>query len=395
VGSAIAVPDIILCADWSKDPALRTTWIADVPARVVRQLRRSESDATPDGIRRPTAWTLETLEARAREIAPDGRAIVAVDAPLGVPDSFLRASKLALGLADELNFAEWLPEALKQPGFLPPVHTPDEWSVLSPFFRVPSGVGGYRQFVAAAAIVGVDLKREIEKRTRGNSVFAFDLPGQVGPAAQALWQELVAGNSGEKPIPVWPFDGSMEGLLATTRGPVLAEMYPRAAYGTALAAALPAPRRDIPRSRRAARDAALDQLTACLWVSDLGVTLADLELASADSSGGEFDALLTAAALLRLTLEELPLHSSPPDVLSEGGMLCSWRDEPAPRARHARPMTISSPVLESLSPEMRRLEVAAARVPELDLDGYSELEPLIDAARQALADLATELERRR
>ena len=60
---------------------------------------------------------------------------------------------------------------------------------------VPLGAGGLRSLEAAAQEMHVELKRSIEKATRGNSVFAFDLPGQVAPAAQTLWRELLPSPS--------------------------------------------------------------------------------------------------------------------------------------------------------------------------------------------------------
>jgi len=57
------------------------------------------------------------------------------------------------------------------------------------------GAGGLRSLEAAAQEMHVELKRSIEKATRGNSVFAFDLPGQVAPAAQTLWRELLPSPS--------------------------------------------------------------------------------------------------------------------------------------------------------------------------------------------------------
>ena len=86
----------------------------------------------------------------------------------------------------------------------------------------------------------------------------------------------------------------------------LGEMYPRAAYATAL---MDGPIVDRPRLMVAKTDArirheAIEQLLAMGWVRQHEVHFDGLEWAR--DSEDDFDACITAAALLRCVLEGLP-----------------------------------------------------------------------------------------
>lgn len=108
-------------------------------------------------------------------------------------------------------------------------------------------------------------------------------------------------------------------LLARHRV-VLAETYPRLAYGTALAEALPAALLRLAKTQRAARESAYEGLRRTAWVASCGVQLGD----GARMIGNEddFDAFITAVALLRCALKGVSL-SSPAwiDSEAEGSML--------------------------------------------------------------------------
>jgi hypothetical protein len=99
-------------------------------------------------------------------------------------------------------------------------------------------------------------------------------------------------------------------------------MYPRAAYATALlgGAASLRPPLMVAKTNSETRRAAIEKLRAAEWVRDLGVTIENL--VEAEAKEDDFDALMTAAALLRCELERTPLHR--PRVGSdyaEGGIL--------------------------------------------------------------------------
>jgi hypothetical protein len=120
---------------------------------------------------------------------------------------------------------------------------------------------------------------------------------------------------------VWPFEGELQGLLDSAPV-VVGEIYPRAAYATALL--------DVPTASRAplvvaktdlgVRREAIASLKSASWPRWLRVTFENL--AEAEANEDDFDACMTAAALLRCILDGSPL--CPPRIesaSSEGGML--------------------------------------------------------------------------
>jgi hypothetical protein len=264
-------------------------------------------------------WTVEAVVEVGARYREGSYSLVSFDAPIGVPASYLGAARPLLGIGPTTSFLDWLPAALQQSTFLEPAVSPQQWSPSRPFFVVPHGTGGLTSFVTAAAAYGVTLKRAIETATRGNSVFAFNLPGQVAPAAQALWQELSPSTQAPD-VAVWPFEGDLA-RLAERASVVVAEIYPRAAYGTALASQLPATPKSLAKTKRDVRVAAVAELESAKWVNDKGARIENAALAIEDD--GDFDALLTAAALLRLTLAGRPLSTFATDAIAEGGILCA------------------------------------------------------------------------
>jgi len=298
-------PRVIVCADWSKRPDRRRVWLADPEARVLRRLAGQN-------------WTVSGLTEEASRWT--GFSLISFDAPVGVPSSYFAAAKRAMGADAARTFMDWLPDALDQPQFFEPVTDASRWMPQQPFFSVPGGTGSLKAFQASAEQYGVVLRRRVEEQTQGNSVFAMNLPGQVAPAAQALWSELVDARRRDLPIAVWPFDGDL-GQLASRGMVVAAEIYPRAAYGTALAASLPTTSRSIAKTRGHVRVEVIHAFEKSEWLRRHEIELEGRDYALADD--GDFDALLTAAALLRLTLEGRPLHECDPDPVAEGGMLCA------------------------------------------------------------------------
>jgi len=64
------------------------------------------------------------------------------------------------------------------------------------------------------------------------------LEGKTKRKDNYLWRELLQARQESTGLAVWPFEGSLD--IRDQRGLVIAEMYPRAAYGTALSDVLPA-----------------------------------------------------------------------------------------------------------------------------------------------------------
>ncbi|SDB57512.1 hypothetical protein [Bauldia litoralis] len=300
---------VILCADWGKNFSKRAVYAADIPARVVRRV-------PGDG------WSFAGVLAEAQRWTLTGSVLATFDAPLGVPDSYLTAMGSLPGAQPLATFLDLLPRARSMPRFYDATTAVLDWAVERPFFSVPAGAGGLRTYLDAAARFGVDMYRQIDRTTGAKSVFIKSgIPGSVGSAACALWQELACELTAARTFKVWPFEGEIQTLLQSTPV-VVGEMYPRAAYATALLDDPPTSRAPlvVAKTDAGVRRKAIAALQAASWVSSLSVELEDL--AQAEANEDDFDACVTAAALLRCVLEGAPLcpaHLHSPE--SEGGIL--------------------------------------------------------------------------
>jgi hypothetical protein len=135
-------------------------------------------------------------------------------------------------------------------------------------------------------------------------------------------------------VRIWPFHGPLEDLLRGGR-PVLAEIYPKACYGIALAGRLPAVMRRLSKTAAGTRADTLSELREAAWVGRERVVLADLD-AAADCEDN-FDALLSAAALLRLFLEDrLGDMPAAAEARVEGGVLGAASLQPGGQRAPAR-----------------------------------------------------------
>jgi catechol 2,3-dioxygenase-like lactoylglutathione lyase family enzyme len=230
---------------------------------------------------------------------------VVFDAPVGVPTTYLQAYIARFGPLD--SFADWLEDACRRDDLFVPVRRPEDWAVERPFFHVPPGKGSLTAFVRAAEGHGVDLKREVERRTHAKSVFAMGIPGHVAHTAQALWKELAAERGRGRRFTLWPFEDSASG------GPAVAEIYPRVAYAVVVAGGLRGAKR-----QQVVRREFIDKLLRTSWVGDGDLTFEALD--QARSNEDDFDAFVTAVALLRLVVDGLPLVTQV-DSVAEGAVL--------------------------------------------------------------------------
>jgi hypothetical protein len=303
----------IICADWGKKPEKRAAYEVLIADRLVRRVAANVHE-------------VHTL----LHYAAQGNlsTLVAFDAPIGVPKSFVTEVQKRPAGANVKGFMDWL--------LLAPFDHCDDaarWSPDAPFFQVPpdGGDGSLDAFVSAAQRQGVDLYRRIERQTGGKTVFlTAGVPGSVGSAARDIWKGLATVRKQKTPFRVWPFEGPPEVMVAVN-GPVVAEIYPRAAYATALVDAAPrarlfvakADKKKVPKELRAdTRVRAIERLLSTRWTETAGVKFEDIDHARENED--DFDALMTAAALLRCVIEELPLSSSAyHDPLSEGAILGS------------------------------------------------------------------------
>jgi len=332
-------PSAILCADWAKEPGKRSVYLADVAACSVSRL---DSDS----------WSFDGVLDKAYRFAQRGPVLATFDLPIGVPQSYLTAVAVALASwRRPTTFLEFLPFACSTTNFFDPTSNSTEWRIERPFFSVPPTEGGLRAYIQAAARFNVDLYRTIDKQTGAKPVFVKSgVPGTVGSAAADLWQDLATHLTTNRNFAVWPFDGDLDVLL--NRAPVIiGEIYPRAAYATALLDARPEgrPRLFIAKTNLDVRRAAIHKLRSANWVRRERVVLQDLT--NAEANDDDFDACITAAALLRCVLEDSPLSGSLDSPAVEGGILATGSlnfdlREQTLRSEQSvvpRPQTVSTP----------------------------------------------------
>jgi len=282
-------------------------YIADVLARKVRRLEVG-------------AWSLATLLDEGDRWARRGPVLATFDVPLGIPDTYLAAAARLLSWRSS-TFLDFLVHACSVRDFFNGTALPADWKIERPFFSVPVGDGGLRSFESAASQYGVNLYRVIDRRTRAKTLFAKSgIPGTVGAATCALWQELGPRLAANRSFKMWPFEGELDALLKSAPV-VLGEVYPRAAYATALidGPTNGRPRLSVAKTDPLVRRSAVQSIQSVKWVRELEVEIEDRDYAEANED--DFDACLTAAALLRCVLEKLPMTCPIDSPRVEGGIL--------------------------------------------------------------------------
>ena len=241
---------------------------------------------------------------------------------IGVPAPYFARRAEIAGWEGTRSFVDWLPVAARSPQFFENCRDASAWSLARPFFAIPKGEGGRQAFGAAA---GFDFLRRVDRLTKANPLFAVSgIPGTVGSATREIWRELAALLEPRRRFRVWPFEGSLEELLAGAPV-VLAEMYPRVTYDVATDPEMRPVR--IKKTDGDSRRVWIEALRKARWIAREGVAIADVPFAIA--SEDDFDALFTAAALLRRILGDGPLAGEPIDPIAEGGILLSTRVPPS------------------------------------------------------------------
>ena len=253
----------------------RAVYVANVPDRVVYRLSSK------------FGWSVTSILEEALRLALNGSVLAAFDAPLGVPESYLASLRTIPQWKSTATFLDFLPNACATPGYFDATTVAENWTPRRPFFSVPAGKGGLTSYIQAAAKHGVNLCRSIDKRTERRAKTRLTV-GEIYPT-------LVAG-----PRCSWC----------------------RAAYATALLnqPCELRPPLSLAKTDPGVRFAAIEALKASDWVRANRVTIANADYAQ--SGEDDFDACMTAAALLRCELDQAPL-SSPLTGNSriEGGML--------------------------------------------------------------------------
>jgi hypothetical protein len=291
----------IIAVDWGKDVRKRSAYRAEVSTRHVSRLKFDGS--------------LSHLVEFAATLEPP--ALIGIDAAIGFPSAAW--SRLVGSKVDRANtFIDFLLDGKLPDGFFEPVCTPAEWSPNRPFIRTPKGTWSLNAFINAAQ---GGFYRKIDQQLNGNPIFVTNnIPGSVGSGTRALWQELIALGA-KSTFKCWPFQGPLEKLFSAGK-PIIAEIYPKACYGIALAESLPCALVAIAKTKRSAREDGIQRLLEAAWVNIRHVSIQGSPQAIANED--DFDALLSAAALLRLFLEEAAIESQVSEGLGiEGGVLGS------------------------------------------------------------------------
>ena len=297
-------PAYVVSADWSKHARKRSVYIADLQQR---RIRRAEGHA----------WHLASLLTLATDLARHGSVLVGIDLALGVPRDYWRRVRDGRRRRQPVTFLDWLCELDPTSGFFQTTDDPHRWRVERPWFAVPPGHGGLRSFTAQA---GDGFRRRLDHATQAKPLFAVSgMPGTVGSGTRDFWKALIPVLARKRDFAIWPFEGELPDLFATQQI-VLAETYPALAYAVALATDLPTHRVRVAKTHHAARDRVCGHLAQMPWVVANGVDLGDL--GPTRTNEDDFDAHLTAAAILRCVLEGTPVTRSEwIDAEAEGSML--------------------------------------------------------------------------
>ncbi|MCY3969010.1 MAG: hypothetical protein OXG74_03685 [Acidobacteria bacterium] len=318
-GTADSQPRFFVSADWSKDPRKRSVYVADLSERLIYREARS-------------GWALPSLMALARQLSKQGSVLVGVDLVLGVPQSYWKLVLAESRYGQPATFIDCLSGLGDNGGFFDPskrVYDHREWRVERPWFHVPRGPGGLTSFKEKA---DDGFLRRIDHATGAKPLFVVSgIPGTVGSGTRDFWRELSTCLASDRDFVVWPFDGRLAELLRTNRI-VLAETYPGLAYGAALASDLPTERFAIGKTKPEERNRACDLLAEAAWIDAHGVRLG--ELAPARDDEDDFDAHLTAAAVLRCYLDGTPVVDEEwVDPIAEGSMLLAGPVDPNRRSK--------------------------------------------------------------
>lgn len=289
----------IIAVDWGKDARKRSAYISQLASRTISRL--------------PFDGSLVHLLEHVSSL--EGPVLIGIDAAIGFPIASWRRLRDSSKNQPQ-TFADFLLGPSVPTDFFEPVSKPEDWSPQRPFIRPPHGRFSLKAFIAAA---DDGFYRQIDKQLHANPIFLTSgIPGSVGSGTRALWQELIALKH-FSPYRVWPFHGSLADLLRHT-DPVFAEIYPKACYGIALSESLPAPMRQISKTKKDARRKAIADLRDSHWLVREHLTINHFDAAL--SNEDDFDALFSAVALTRLFLEKAPFESpGTTDRIAEGGVL--------------------------------------------------------------------------
>lgn len=294
-----------ISADWSKESTKRSVYVADID-------KRSIWKASTKG-----SWNFKALLELADSLRQNGPVLIGVDVVLGVSNGYWRMILEKCGRHRPKNFIHWLCNLGPDSNFFNTNYEPSRWHVDEPWFNVPSGEGGLTSFKEK---VSDGFLRRIDRETGAKPVFAVSgIPSVVGAGTRSFWRELIPTLTYGREFTIWPFENDLSSFFHQDVI-VLCETYPGIAYATALVDELPTCRLRVSKTNQQQRKEACESVQTADWVSRNEIDLGDLNALIENED--DFDAHLTATAVMRCVIERRPLTSQDwIDGIAEGSML--------------------------------------------------------------------------
>ncbi len=334
VAGRFQLPAMVAHADWSLGPAKR--FVAE--AALIEGAYLIDAPR-PVG---PVLDYASDLLAR----AGGGSVLFGVDCPIGVPRAW--AKRAGVG-----NFVELLP--LLGEGrwsrFFDVCESVAEIGIERPFYPARPGGSSRKHLLDGLGFEDpLAINRRCDQATanrpRAEALF-WTLGGkQVGKAALTFWREmLIAGQGVDLPIRLWPFEGSLDALLAPGVM-VVAETYPGEVYHH-LDVRFDRVRTAGRYGKRQQADRAANAAAFETWASAAGVRFTDalraeIEDGFGGSADGEdrFDALVGVCGMVNICLGR---RSSGEPADDPGLVVEGWIFGQAATSGRARPPSGASP----------------------------------------------------
>jgi hypothetical protein len=291
-----SLPAVIAHADWGCDPRQRQVAMARLrPGGDTGPRYLADSlAAAPDG----SQDVLDAVAAR----AGSATALVGFDFTIGLPAGYAVAAGVT-------SFPAFLAEIGSPPWeeFEHVAERPDQITLHRPFYPQRPGGTHRSQLYDGLGLPAAQLRRWCDGQDAETLFWTLGRK-QAGKASLHGWRLLRSARSRGRDIAIWPFEGTLPGLLSGGGRVVVAEAYPREFYRYI---GVP-PRARWSKRRRSDR---LECVPALLhWARDLGVTWqrpVRSRVTAGFSDGGsgedEFDAVVGLLGLISVVTGRVPV----------------------------------------------------------------------------------------